>query len=382
MDSKKLLNLIKRNEGEKLDFKEKLELVTEGNKKEFVKDVCAIANSRGGRGYIIIGIQDRTKKIIGVTDNFYLSEEKLQQVVTSRTEPPIPIALNEVLLDNKKILVVTIYNGYQKPYQVRESGAFYIRRGSTTDIMRKIELISAFQQGLNFNIEVFPIVKSSADIFDEDLLKEYFQCKSIKLNDENKTFLLNTSNITVIDEIDGTVMCTLGGLLVFAENNSIYLPHNMIKIVNKSNKDKVTVIQGTLISMINRTEKLLIEELPHNYPVYAVIEAVKNAVLYRDYSQCNKIIEIIISRKSLIVSSPGQMIKRYQNSYVNYARRNMWIYEKLITLDKKQRFLKSGTGIVKFKKAFKGIGKVKVIDSKEENCVKVIMPGLYAISNM
>ncbi|MGL5245744.1 MAG: helix-turn-helix domain-containing protein, partial [Sarcina sp.] len=149
----------------------------------------------------------------------------------------------------------------------------------------------------------------------------------------------------------------------------------------KSNNDSVTVIQGTLITMIDKVEKVLSQELPQNYPIYAVIEAVKNAVLYRDYAQCNKIVEVVISKKSIIVSSPGQMIKRYQNSYVNYARRNMWIYEKLITLDKKDRFLKSGTGIVKINKAFKGIGKVKIIDSKEENCVKVIMPGLYAISN-
>ena len=52
MDNKKLLSLIKKDEGTKLDFKLKLDLTTENGKKELTKDVCAIANSSGGRGYI------------------------------------------------------------------------------------------------------------------------------------------------------------------------------------------------------------------------------------------------------------------------------------------------------------------------------------------
>ena len=45
MDSKKLLSLIKREEGTKLDFKLRLELYNETGKKELTKDICAIANS-------------------------------------------------------------------------------------------------------------------------------------------------------------------------------------------------------------------------------------------------------------------------------------------------------------------------------------------------
>ena len=57
MDSKKLLSLIKREEGPKLDFKLRLELFYETGKKELTKDICAIANSNGGRGYIIVELK-------------------------------------------------------------------------------------------------------------------------------------------------------------------------------------------------------------------------------------------------------------------------------------------------------------------------------------
>ena len=81
MDSKKLLNLIKKEEGIKLDFKLKLSLENESSKKELAKDVCAIANSRGGRGYIVIGIEDKSKRIVGLANNEVISEEQIQQII-------------------------------------------------------------------------------------------------------------------------------------------------------------------------------------------------------------------------------------------------------------------------------------------------------------
>ena len=61
MDSSKLKQLLKQEEGPKLDFKASLCLSTESEKKELTKDVIAMANSKGGRGYIVFGIEDKTK---------------------------------------------------------------------------------------------------------------------------------------------------------------------------------------------------------------------------------------------------------------------------------------------------------------------------------
>ena len=58
MDIKKLQRLLKKEEGTKLDFKLRLELWNETGKKELAKDICAIANSKGGRGYIVVGVVD------------------------------------------------------------------------------------------------------------------------------------------------------------------------------------------------------------------------------------------------------------------------------------------------------------------------------------
>ncbi|MGL5378885.1 AlbA family DNA-binding domain-containing protein [Clostridium sp.] len=379
MDLKRVRAIIKREEGVKLDFKLKLSLATEMGKRELAKDICAIANSNGGRGYIVVGVEDKVKNIVGLSKENMISEEQVQQIVSSRCEPPIPISVENYTLDKKVICIITIYDGGQKPYQIRESGTFYIRRGSTTDIMRRQELVAAFEENLNFYIETCPIIKSTIDFLNIDIVSKYFKTKGIYISKDNKKNLLESSGITYIDKESGEEKCTLGGLLVFSDNNSIVLPHNMIKIINRIDIKaiNVKVIQGNLLSMIDEAEEVLKGILTKDYPLEAVIEAIKNAVLYREYSSINKVIEVIISNNETMIISPGQMIEENEKGEkINYNRRNIWLYEKLITLDDSKRFLNNGGGFARMKEAFNGIGNVKFINSRVEDSFKVILPGI------
>jgi predicted HTH transcriptional regulator len=379
VDSKRLLSLIKKEEGVKLDFKLKLSLQSEGNKKELAKDVCAIANSRGGRCYIIIGVEDKSKEIIGVNESEIIKEEQVQQIVSSRCEPPIPISVDTCKIQGKRICVITIYSGDQKPYQIRESGAFYIRRGSTTDTMRKQELIEAFEENLDFFMETSTVMKSDISFLDEDLLKQYFKNKGIELNEENKEFLLESSRIAYREKESGKMNCTLGGLLIFSNYNSLWIPQNMIKIINRinKNKDEVIVIQGSILEMVDKSERVIYDLMPNDYPSSAIIEGVKNAVLYRKYSSVNRVIEISIGYKSVSINSPGALIEKSNlGKEISHSKRNIWIYEKLITLDNNKRFLNNGRGFSRMKKAFYGFGKVKLINSIKDDYFKVILPGV------
>ena len=377
MDNKKIMSIIKREEGIKLDFKLKLSLNCESGKKELAKDICAIANSNGGRGYIIVGIQDKTKKIVGLRNEDLFSEEQVQQIIASRCEPPIPISVDIYNIQEKKICIITIYDGDQKPYQIRETGSFYIRRGSTTDTMRKQELVAAFQESLDFSIETCPIIKSNIEFLNIDIVSKYFQNKGIYISKDNKKFLLESAGITYIDKESGEEKCTLGGLLVFSDNNSICIPQNMIRIIDRTDIFSVNVIQGNLLDIIDKSEVLLKELLPSKYPIEAVVEGIKNAVLYREYSAINKIIEVVISYNSVLIISPGKMIEEnIRGQKINYNKRNMWIYEKLMTLDNNKRLLNNGKGFTRMRNAFKGKGKVKFINSKTDDSFKVILPGV------
>lgn len=377
MDEKKLLSIISKGEGIKVDFKRELNLSYDSYKKELAKDVCAIANSRGGRGYIIVGVEDKSREIIGVKDLNSLNEEKIQQIVSSRCEPPIPIMVEILEVENKKVGVIVIYDGGQKPYQIRETGAFYIRRGSTTDIMRKEELVAAFEENLLLIVETCPIMKSRIEFLNMELVSKYFESKGIYINKENEKYLLESAGIIYLDTSNKIYRCTLGGLLVFSDINNICIPQNMVKIIDKSDnkKDNVIMVGGNLLNIIHVTEERLKNILKEDYPIDAVMEAVKNAVLYREYSIFNKMIEIIITKKSIIILSPGQMIiKNNKGKNTKYNSRNMWIYEKLMSLDKYSTFTNDGFGIKRMKNAFKGKGSVQLINLAIEDCFKVILP--------
>ncbi|MGH4118294.1 AlbA family DNA-binding domain-containing protein [Clostridium sp.] len=377
MDAKKISLLLKRDEGTKLDFKQKIDIVIESGKKELAKDICAIANSRGGRGYLVIGVEDKTKKVIGI-DTSEFKEEQLQQIISSRCEPPIPISIEFVVYQSKTLAILTIYDGGQKPYQLRENGAFYIRRGSTTDTMRKEELISVLQENLSLNIETMPIIRSDVSSLKFDLIDKYFLNKGILVNEENRLGFMDNTGITFIERDYNKRVVTLGGLLVFSSVNSIYIPHNMIKIINKVNNkfDEVMIIQGDLLEMLDSVEELFKNIFPVKYPIAAVYEAVKNAILYRDYTIFYKEIEIIINYNSVSVVSPGNLLFSTKINNHNSLKRNMWIYDKLITLDDRKRFAKSGRGFAGMKKAFTKYGKVIFVDSEKDNSFKVIFPGI------
>lgn len=377
MNKKKLLSLIQQRENTKLDFKLKIDISSESGKKELAKDVCAIANSKGGRGYLIIGVEDRTKRLVGINRIKSLDEEKIQQVVSSRCEPPIPIKVEVLDIDGVDIGIITIFDGGQKPYQIKETGAFHIRRGSITDIMRKSELVASFEENQLLTVETCKVVTSSAEFLNRELIEKYFKIKGITINKENESFLLESAGIGYLDKRSRKLRCTFGGLLVFCNNNNICIPNNAIRIINKINNNysKSIMINGNLLDMIDKTEEEMYKLLPDNYPVYAVMEAVKNSIMYREYSIIDKLIEVIVTKTSIIIISPGQLVSKSDVvGEMSYNKRNMWIYDKLISLDEGRRFINDGNGLVRIKEAFKGKRKVRLINSILDDCFKVILP--------
>ncbi|MHC6178528.1 AlbA family DNA-binding domain-containing protein [Clostridium sp. JNZ X4-2] len=378
MNIKKFLNLLKRIEGPKLDFKQCMNIENDSGRKELAKDICAIANSRGGRGYLIIGIEDKSKKVLGISEiNF--SEEKIQQIVSSRIDPPIPVSLEILQYNGKNIAVINIYDSPQRPYQMRDNGAFYIRRGSTNDTMRKQEIISALQENLSINVELCPIPHSDLNCIDDSIVRRYFLSQGIEITDENRVELMENASIIYMDKNSGKYMSTLGGLLVFSKINNVCIPHNMIKIVNKINRNSnpVSIIQGDLISMMDEAEKITRDIITiKSYPVEVVNEGIREAMVYRDYSDFSRGIEVVLGYNSIVITSPGVLTNRKNANFYNYINRNMWIYEKIIALDTRERSLSIASGFNRMRKEFKNKGRVKFINSIKDHDFKVVYPGI------
>lgn len=142
IDSRELATLLSNDEESRLDFKQVFNLRTSQDKKEFSKDICAIANyvyQNGGKGHIIVGVQDRTRIPVGLgTINF--REERLQQIVKTRAEPPPIFKAGIVTHGSVNLGIIQIIRSPSGPHKWMNK-KYPIRRGSTTDYMSPLEVI-------------------------------------------------------------------------------------------------------------------------------------------------------------------------------------------------------------------------------------------------
>lgn len=382
MTIQKLEELIKAGESEKLDYKQEFSLDTETKKKEFVKDITAIANSKGGRGYLIFGVADKTREAVGIGEK-HPSEETVFQVISTRCDPPVPVRYEEVNYKGKKIVVLTIFKSSQRPHQILQTGTFYIRRGSTTDIARRYEIASMLQDNGLVCYETTPIRQASIDDFDYDMLDKYL-FRNFSGDNKSNLLILESMGFITYNNDSKEYNPTSGGMLIFGKNPQRFLPSTGIRVEFNG---KTTLFDGNIPTMLDNIEKFISEKsLLKNYPINAIYEALYNAVVHRDYWDTTRETVVIIRHKSIEITNPGAIwntdgIINMEND-IYPPRRNSWLYQRLLITDKKNRFLNSPIGIRTLNDSFDKYGlKVKYINLVKKNLFKVVLPGIDDIRN-
>lgn len=381
MNKQRLSVLLEKEESTKLDFKVNLLLNTESEKKELAKDVSAIANSKGGRGYIIFGIEDKTKKIIGINTAYYI-EEQIQQIISQRCSPPIPIKFNIVDYYGKNIGILTIYKSSSKPHQILQTGSFFIRRGSTTDIAHRDEIAAMLQESGLIQQETIPLNSVDVDQLNHDILVKYIEKSGMRVNFDRleSTYpLLEGLGILSRDEDNQLFHPTFGGLLVFGYNPQHFFPYAGIKIINSS-KQQALYLTGPLLKMLDDAEAYFSDVIRKpDYPFNALFEVMCNSVIHRDYFAYGREIVVYMSNDRIEITNPGALCGEDQVHILmqdpNPCRRNNWIYHRLLLLDDKNRLLKLCSSFKRINNAFESMGKVKYISNKKRNLFRVILPG-------
>ena len=106
-----------------------------GQKRKYMKTIVAFANTQGGR--LFIGIDDRTREVVGV-DNMELFQimDSIANAVSDLCEPQIIPDIEPQTVDGKNIIVVTVEAGKNRPYYLKSKGLIlFIRRIKITDIL-------------------------------------------------------------------------------------------------------------------------------------------------------------------------------------------------------------------------------------------------------
>jgi hypothetical protein len=103
-----------------------------------LRDIVGFANSGGGTIYIGLSAAEK-RPIAGVADPAALMAE-LQAEAASQIQPPVPLSLREHTVDGKKVVIIEVGEGDQKPHAL-EPGGILIRRGSETAPATRDEIV-------------------------------------------------------------------------------------------------------------------------------------------------------------------------------------------------------------------------------------------------
>ncbi len=368
MNINKLRQLLKRDEGFKLDFKLKVSLELESDKKEFVKDVIAIANTPGGRGYILFGIEDKTRAIVGIEDLPDNIEERIQQIIANRSTPPVPVKFELQLVDDKKVGILTIFKSMQVPHQMIQTGAFYVRRGSTTDKATTHEIANMLQQFGMLSFENVPCRNAALDELDFGLIEKHIGY--IGTYRKHDKLMLTTLGIIAADLEKYTYYPTYGGLLLFGKNPQSFIPQAVIEV---QYENQTFAITGNISAMLQKFETMIKKILPDSYPIEGLMEVVTNAVIHRNYWNSYQYTYVTIEGDSIKVCNPTSY--EYKEQKEDRIRVNPWLYSRLLLIEQKENDFHFGIGLDKTKELFQAKGEVKIQTNLMNGLFEVNLPG-------
>lgn len=316
----KLSEIINQPEGRKLEFKSELP-----TKSDLAKTIVAFANDAGGELYL--GIQDTPREVIGLNEDELISiEEQISNIIHDQCSPVIYPVSSFLVYEGKHIIRVTIYPGSNPPYFLSAKGiekGTYIRVGSSNRLATPeiIETLKLRNQNISFDSQLMH--QTDFDTLNIDSLKALFLEKT---GEEITPTTLRKLNLTKIDQ--SREVPTIA-LVLLSDDELRKEIFSFAKIECARFKGTVP---GNFIDQKTITEHIGIQaELAYQfvlrhisesstdyqgvfrndrweYPVIAIREALRNAVIHRDYSLRGKDIKVAIFDDKIEITSPGNLL--------------------------------------------------------------------------
>ncbi|MEP0806968.1 MAG: putative DNA binding domain-containing protein [Chloroflexota bacterium] len=157
MNISKLEQLLQQNESASLEFKRELDLTSNAGKAKLLREILSLANSLNERAYLIIGVDDETRRPVGLKHP--ISEEQIQQIVQGWCRPPIELQVEVQEYHDRQLCIITVISSRpphttKKDFSADENGGkislrekeVYVRRGSTIDVATPEEIIEMAQK--------------------------------------------------------------------------------------------------------------------------------------------------------------------------------------------------------------------------------------------
>lgn len=292
--------LIQAGEGYHLEFKESPD-------KGFIEEVCAFANSGGGK--ILLGVADN-----GLIKG-YQADNRNRSIVQDMLRNLQPNLDINILIQGN-IMIIDIPEGHDKPYAC--SRGFYIRSGANSQKLTRNEIVEFFQKEGRIRYDELKHERVDfASDFDGRAFVEFIKAARISDTIDKYTLLKNLGCMTEDERL------TNAGVLFFAKDIDFLINHAMVVCVLYKGTEKIHILDkknftGNIVENINNAvlfvqrhtnveyviKKLKRDEIP-DIPEVAIRESIVNAVCHRDYfdKRANVVVEVFDDR--VIISNPG-----------------------------------------------------------------------------
>src|SRR5690606_50152 len=122
------------------------------------QEMVAFSNAKGGT--ILIGVDDKTWEIIGLTDD---DIRRLTNLIVNASnehvKPPLFIENETLIIDNKKVMVVIIPDGNDKPYKDKD-GVIFLKNGANKrKVTNNEEILRLLSKGKNLYADELPVIQ-------------------------------------------------------------------------------------------------------------------------------------------------------------------------------------------------------------------------------
>jgi predicted HTH transcriptional regulator len=306
-----LIGLLKQPEGKTLECKRDL-----SSPEGVLRSIVAFANTAGG--VLLVGIESRTRRVLGVADPLE-TEERLANLVSDSISPILVPELQVFPWRKTHVLGAKVHPSGTRPHYLKSLGpdaGVFVRVGSTNRRADTtlIEELRRLVRNESYDEQPMPDLNSEALDF-RTASESFAPIRALKRAD------LATLRMTT--QHQGRTVPTVGGMLLFGKERARYFPDAWVQAGRFQGADRRRILDTSdihtylapaaeqavqfvqrhasreaIISGVRRTDRWA-------FPLAAVREAMINAVVHADYSQRGTPIRISVFDDRLEVENPG-----------------------------------------------------------------------------
>lgn len=373
--------LLSKGETSSIQFKSNI-----SNEHSVAQEMVAFANSKGGT--ILIGVDDKTWDVTGLTDHdIRRLTNLLVNASNEHIKPPLFIETETVIINSKKVIAVAVPEGNDKPYKDKD-GIIFLKNGANKrKVTNNEEILRLLSKGRHLFADELPVNQATIADINKDKFSDFF-FREFKVEYENLG--LGYEEALRAKRVLKEGKITLAGLLFFGKNPQNIKPAFCIKCVAfygnslggteyRDSRD----ITGTIPVLYDEGMAFFKRNLLHTQQgqdfnsqgileisEIALQELLENALIHRDYIK-NSPIRLLVFDNRIEIISPGSLPNglvveelRYGNPVV---RNNLMVSYAIHTLP--YRGLGSG-----LRRAYEHQPNIELINDVEGEQFIVIIP--------